>query len=75
MANQSVSRKSKYEHQRLAISVEETAWRLSVSPSFVRLEISHGRLRSLRLGRRVLVSEVEIQRYLAANRSPENSQP
>jgi excisionase family DNA binding protein len=52
---------------RLAVSVNTTARRLSVSPSFVRLEIARGRLHPIRLGRRVLVGEAEIHRYLADN--------
>ena len=50
--------------ERLTLSIEEAAWRLSVSPSFLRLEITRGRLRPVRLGRRVLIGEPEIQRYL-----------
>ena len=53
------------EHDRLAISVEDAARRLSVSASFVRLEIARGRIRPARPGRRVLVSDAEIDRYLA----------
>jgi excisionase family DNA binding protein len=60
------------ERERIAISIEATAWRLSVSPSFLRLEIRRGRLRPLRLGRRVLISESEISRYLAASASDED---
>jgi excisionase family DNA binding protein len=50
---------------RLTISLEDAAWRLSVSPSFLRLEISRGSIKPVRLGRRVLISEAEIERYLA----------
>jgi excisionase family DNA binding protein len=53
--------------ERLAVSIKEAAWRVSVSPSFLRLEISRGKLRSVRLGRRVLISESEIKRYLDAS--------
>ena len=59
------------EANRLALSVEDTAWRLSVSPSFLRLEIARGHLRPIRLGRRVLISESEIGRYLAASMAVE----
>ena len=51
--------------ERLALSIEEAAWRLSVSPSFLRLEIARGRIRPVRLGRRLLIRESEIERYLA----------
>jgi len=49
-----------------AFSVTEIAKRLSVSPGFIRLEIARGALRPLRLGRRVLISHAELERYVAA---------
>jgi len=53
-----------FEEKRLTISLEDAASRLSVSPSFLRLEIGRGKIRPVRLGRRVLISEAEIDRYL-----------
>jgi excisionase family DNA binding protein len=50
----------------VAFSVAEIAERLSVSEGFVRLEIARGALRPLRLGRRVLISCRELERYVAA---------
>ena len=67
MKKQSVINVDDAPAERLALSIEEAAWRLSVSPSFLRLEIARGRLRPVRLGRRVLIGESEIQRYLAAH--------
>jgi excisionase family DNA binding protein len=58
------------EGERLIVSLEYAAWRLSVSPSFLRLEIGRGKINPVRLGRRVLISEAEIDRYLAANTRP-----
>ncbi len=52
---------------RLAYSVEESAKVLSVSPQFVRLEITRGNLHPARLGRRVLVTSEELRRYLDAS--------
>ncbi len=52
-------------------SLEYAAWRLSVSPSFLRLEIARRNIRPVRLGRRVLISESEIDRYIAANTEAE----
>ena len=40
-----------FEEKRLTISLEDAASRLSVSPSFLRLEIGRGKIRSVRLGR------------------------
>jgi excisionase family DNA binding protein len=67
MHDKSVTNKEHKDIHRLALSVEDAAWRLSVSPSFLRLEIARGRLRPSRLRRRVLISECEIQRYLSDN--------
>ena len=50
---------------KLALSLEEAAWELSVSTSFLRLEIARGRLTPVRLGRRLLISVSEVDRYLA----------
>jgi excisionase family DNA binding protein len=49
---------------RLAFSLEAAAAQLSVSPSFLRLEIARGRIQPVRLGRRILISSYEIERYL-----------
>jgi excisionase family DNA binding protein len=69
MKKESVISADDKQAERLTLSIEQAAWRLSVSPSFLRLEITRGRLRPVRLGRRVLIGESEIQRYLAAHAS------
>jgi len=54
------------EARRLAFGVEEFAAAIGVSSSFARLEIARGKLKVIRAGRRVLISQAEINRYLAA---------
>ncbi len=54
---------------RRAFSVKETARSLGVSPGFLRLEIERGRLQVTRLGRRVLITSGELERYLAAGQA------
>jgi excisionase family DNA binding protein len=51
---------------RLAFSLAESAKQLGVSVGFLRLEIGRKRLRPTRLGRRVLIRNQELMRYLAA---------
>ncbi|MGC2495047.1 hypothetical protein [Candidatus Binatus sp.] len=55
--------------ERLAAGIPVWAEQLDVSAGFLRLEVSRGRLHVTRLGRRVLVTKREIERYLAANGS------
>lgn len=68
MKRRNVMRPENQEPEKLALSVEDAAWKLSLSPSFLRLEMARGRLHPIRLGRRVLISQQEIERYLK-NRS------
>jgi excisionase family DNA binding protein len=51
--------------ERLSFGVTEAAAALGVSPGFVRAEMSSGNLRAVRLGRRVVVTRSELERYLA----------
>jgi len=53
---------------RLAWPLVDLAYELGVSVPFLRLEISRGRLKPARLGRRVVVPDDEVRRYLAAAR-------
>jgi len=55
---------------RLAWSLPEYAARLGVSFTFLRNEIARGRLFPTRLGRRVLVSVDEANRYVRENTAP-----
>jgi excisionase family DNA binding protein len=50
---------------RMAFKVAEAASALGVSASFIRLEMSRGHLRATRLGRRVVLTKSELERYLA----------
>ena len=70
MNKETVTNKTPEGGKRLTISLEDAAWRLSVSPSFLRLEIARGSIRPVRLGRRVLISEAEIDRLVDAFREP-----
>jgi excisionase family DNA binding protein len=64
--------RDKADMTRLAYGVQELAQRLGVSPSFVRLEIERGRLNSIRAGRRLLITQTEIERYLSASNTSES---
>jgi len=55
--------------QRLAYGLSEVAESLGLSVPFLRLEIRRGKLRPSRLGRRVVVTSAEVQRYLAQGMS------
>jgi excisionase family DNA binding protein len=51
--------------QRLRLyGLKEAAGLLGVSSAFLRLEVLRGRLRVVRLGRRVLLRQTELARYL-----------
>jgi excisionase family DNA binding protein len=50
---------------KLAWTLYELARSLSVSVPFIRLGVSRGRLKAAHLGRRVVVLETEVRRYLA----------
>jgi excisionase family DNA binding protein len=52
---------------RLAFSVVEAARLLGVSPGLLRLEITRGKLKPQRVGRRVVLSRKELDSYLARN--------
>jgi excisionase family DNA binding protein len=51
---------------RLALGLTEMARRIGVSVCFLRLKIRRGRLWPVRLGRRVVITVGELQRYLEA---------
>lgn len=50
---------------KLGWTLEELAHSLSVSVPFLRLEVKRGRLMAAHLGRRVVVLDTEVRRYLA----------
>jgi excisionase family DNA binding protein len=49
---------------RKGFSIREVAQMLGFSQSFVRLEISRGRLRALHVGRRVIITPDALDRWL-----------
>ncbi len=51
--------------QKLGWTLDELARSLSVSVPFIRLEVKRGRLKAAHLGRRVVVLDTEVRRYLA----------
>jgi hypothetical protein len=50
---------------KLGWTLGELASSLSVSVPFLRLEVKRGRLKAAHLGRRVVVLDTEVRRYLA----------
>jgi excisionase family DNA binding protein len=55
----------KKNNQKLGWTLDELASSLSVSIPFLRLEIKRRRLRAAHLGRRVVILDAEVRRYLA----------
>ncbi len=51
-------------------SVEQAAGLLGISPWTVRSYIRDGKLKPVRLGRRVLVEETELERFIESGRAP-----
>jgi hypothetical protein len=49
---------------KLGWTLHELARSLSVSVPFLRLEVKRGRLKAAHLGRRVIVLDTEVRRYL-----------
>jgi excisionase family DNA binding protein len=47
------------------LSVDEACNRLSISKSYFYMLLKRGEIRVVKLGRRTLVPEAELQRYLA----------
>jgi excisionase family DNA binding protein len=54
---------------RLAFRVTEAATLIGVSAAFVRLEMARGNMNATRLGRRVVLTRVELDRYLASRQT------
>ncbi|MBZ5635164.1 MAG: helix-turn-helix domain-containing protein [Acidobacteriia bacterium] len=55
--------------QQIAIGVKEAAARLGVSHWAVRQWIKQGKLRAVRLGRRVLIEPAELERLVEQGRT------
>jgi excisionase family DNA binding protein len=58
---------------KLGWTFEELARSLSVSVPFLRLEVKRGRLKAAHLGRRVVVLDTEVRRYLTRASQAEDS--
>ncbi len=56
----------KSDRPKLGWTLEELALSLGVSVPFLRLEVKRGKLRAAHLGRRVVLLDSEVRRYLAA---------
>jgi excisionase family DNA binding protein len=56
-------------------SVEEAAATLGLSPWTVRLYLRQGKIRPVRIGRRVLIEPQEILRIIEAGRNPSATLP
>ncbi len=55
-------------------SIEEAARLLGISPWTVRAYIKTGKLKPVRLGRRVLVEEAELERFVAENKKAQEAE-
>jgi excisionase family DNA binding protein len=57
------------------LSVEQAAELLGISPWTVRSYIRQGKLRAVRIGRRVLLEEAELARFVERSRAALNVEP
>jgi hypothetical protein len=55
----------KHNSPKLGWTLHELAYSLGVSVPFLRLEVKRGRLQAAHLGRRVVLLDSEVRRYLA----------
>jgi excisionase family DNA binding protein len=55
---------------KLVLDVRQAAHALSISPWTIRRYITDGKLRPIRIGRRVLIEPSELQRLVEAGRKP-----
>lgn len=60
-----MDQENKSKSTKLGWTFEELAASLSVSVPFLRLEVKRGRLKAAHLGRRVVLLDRDVQRYLA----------
>lgn len=65
-----MTQKATTSQPRLMLGIAEAAERIGVSAGFLRLEIRRGALSAKRLGRRVLISVAELERYLQPDDEP-----
>jgi excisionase family DNA binding protein len=55
---------------KLVLDIKEAAHALSLSPWTIRRYITDGKLKPVRIGRRVLIEPSELQRLVEAGRKP-----
>ena len=60
-----MDQENKSKSPKLGWTFEQLASSLSVSVPFLRLEVKRGRLKAAHLGRRVVLLDSDVQRYLA----------
>lgn len=60
--------------QQLVLDVKQAACALSLSPWTVRRYITDGRLKAVRIGRRVLLEPAELRRLVEAGREASREQ-
>jgi excisionase family DNA binding protein len=60
-----MDREKRFSNEKLGWTFEELARSLSVSVPFLRLEVKRGRLKAAHLGRRVVLLDSDVRRYLA----------
>ena len=70
-----MDQENKYKSPKLGWTLEELARSLSVSVPFLRLEVKRGRLKAAHLGRRVVLLDAEVQRYVAQAAEDEMRSP
>jgi excisionase family DNA binding protein len=58
------------ENMKLVLDIKEAANVLSLSPWTIRRYITDGKLKTVRLGRRVLIEPSELQRLVEEGREP-----
>jgi excisionase family DNA binding protein len=58
------------ETQKMVLDVKEAGAALSISPWTIRKYITDGKLRAIRIGRRVLVEPAELRRLVESGRQP-----
>ena len=56
------------------LSIEQAAQKLGLSPWTLRLYLRQGKLRPVRIGRRVLLEEAELSRFIAECRDAAKSE-
>jgi excisionase family DNA binding protein len=59
---------------RLAFKLTDAAALIGVSEAYLRLELTRGNLNATRLGRRIVLTRSELERYLASHQTLKTSE-